>query len=407
MFIDYYEVLGIAETATSSEIKAAYRRQTLKWHPDRNHNQDTTSRMQQIIEAYQILNNNEDRQRYDAEYQKYKAYQRQKEQFDQQQKNQQYSEPEKDQKETRPAYNDYQVHDDVLNDRMNSAKKQAADLAKQSIEDLVGMIQAGAKAAGKEVVSMLGCIVMAGIIILILSIFVRACNYSSQPISYNDKAAHPIESPKKITPAAIPIDTFENEKSYNVFVLKDVGYISIPASMELQSGAYKKVVADGLKTLGRKYHFFVSDDRVVFQQEGLNTLSEKGFSLYARVIIETEFGYFDDYPKQTDDFSLTPSASTRINSSLRQQVSEGLKGTGLYIVEWKGVSTVKVNNSVALKIAFVRRLNDNPNVYVEQYQFYNNDRMHSVTLSYRQQDSLVWKPLFAKTISSFHLTNIK
>lgn len=54
----YYQILGINKNATSEEIAKAYKKQSLKWHPDRHKdNKDkATSRFQEISEAYQILN---------------------------------------------------------------------------------------------------------------------------------------------------------------------------------------------------------------------------------------------------------------------------------------------------------------------------------------------------------------
>ena len=71
MFKDYYSILGIPENVTPEQIKAAYRTQALKWHPDKNPDRDTTEQMKDINEAYSILSNADTRARYDKEYQFY------------------------------------------------------------------------------------------------------------------------------------------------------------------------------------------------------------------------------------------------------------------------------------------------------------------------------------------------
>ena len=51
---DYYEVLGVAKTASEDEIKSAYRKLALKYHPDRNKEPGAEARFKEINEAYQI-----------------------------------------------------------------------------------------------------------------------------------------------------------------------------------------------------------------------------------------------------------------------------------------------------------------------------------------------------------------
>lgn len=63
---DYYEVLGVARTASADEIKSAYRKLAMKYHPDRNPGDESAkAKFQEASEAYEVLSNPEKRQRYD------------------------------------------------------------------------------------------------------------------------------------------------------------------------------------------------------------------------------------------------------------------------------------------------------------------------------------------------------
>ncbi len=64
---DYYDILGVSKTATEAELKSAYRKMALKWHPDRNQDkkEEAETQFKEINEAYQVLSDAKKRQMYD------------------------------------------------------------------------------------------------------------------------------------------------------------------------------------------------------------------------------------------------------------------------------------------------------------------------------------------------------
>ncbi len=168
MFKNYYSILNIQESASILEIKSAFKKQAVLWHPDKNPGKDTTKQMQDIIEAKLILLDQDARTKYDYEYQIFKH------QF-------QHSTILKTPSDTQNTannknYYEHNVQDDILKRWMDNAQRQAESLLKQTIEDFKGMVmaggQAGLKAAGNQFAVQIS-IAIIGILIMVIS---RSCN---------------------------------------------------------------------------------------------------------------------------------------------------------------------------------------------------------------------------------------
>lgn len=62
---DYYEVLGVTKSASTEELKRAYRKLALEWHPDRNKSPGANEKFKEINEAYAVLSDPQKKQTYD------------------------------------------------------------------------------------------------------------------------------------------------------------------------------------------------------------------------------------------------------------------------------------------------------------------------------------------------------
>jgi len=62
---DFYSALGVPSSASTADIKTAFRRLAAHYHPDRNASPDAPARFRSVQEAYEVLSDDEKRQAYD------------------------------------------------------------------------------------------------------------------------------------------------------------------------------------------------------------------------------------------------------------------------------------------------------------------------------------------------------
>lgn len=65
--MDYYEILGVPKDASEMDIRKAYKKLAIKWHPDKNQNkkEEAEAKFREISEAYHVLSNPDERKKYD------------------------------------------------------------------------------------------------------------------------------------------------------------------------------------------------------------------------------------------------------------------------------------------------------------------------------------------------------
>ena len=193
-------------------------------------------------------------------------------------------------------------------------------------------------------------------------------------------------------------------KYYKKYLIKNVGSINIPSTMELQSGNYKKNSEKYMKELSNQYDFEISSNRIVFQQKGLNNYNRSSFNRYARVIIETKFGNFNDFEKL--DFNISKFSTIDIqelDQTFKKGILNSFYNTPIKLIKWYKLKVEKINGMSCFHIKYKRQYANNPFVIVNVYLFQNNDRMHKLTMSYRLSEESYWKTDFYKILKSFRI----
>jgi len=136
-FPNYYQRLGVSRHATKDEIKKAYRKLALEFHPDKNKSSDAHEKFIAINEAYLILYDDEARKKYNVEYDYHFG------------RKMDYTAEQKAQSE-KESYDNRKHHfdDNDLNDWSSKARQQGADYAKMAFEDFSNLVLGFVKETG-------------------------------------------------------------------------------------------------------------------------------------------------------------------------------------------------------------------------------------------------------------------
>ena len=379
MFKDYYKILGISQSASDYDIKAAYRSMSMKWHPDKNQGADAISMMQDINEAYAILKDKTKRERYDREYQKFSDAQR-------------YSKP--TQYTNTASYKtweyDYDVQDESLKEDIRSARRYAEELVKEfltSLKDVSKKAANGAWEGAKQYV-------YGGLILLIVGMFINACPKST----IDDYGIVPIENETKpntayivkASQAVMSIPEFQVPESWTKYIINNGAFsIYVPNTVELRNDydEYSK----HLKGIGIAYN----SDAVIFQQKGLSAKSPDAYKQYCRIMIQHIVGNKGDFLR----YNQTERIDNETKEFFRGIVDAELGG--FKILEEPTYKWIDINGTKVVEIKYRRSGTDNNTTACSLYLLFNDDEAVKMIVSFREKDKALWLPDFDNIIKTF------
>jgi len=184
--------------------------------------------------------------------------------------------------------------------------------------------------------------------------------------------------------------------------IKDAGSFDLPPTMEIQKGDYKIFVDEIKNIMG------YDTKSLVAQPKGVNALNRDAIKLYARVLFKTTIGNVGDYEKLNFSINTIPSnLIDELNLMSKKQTEGELARSGTKIIQWFPLKVEKINDMSCFHIKYKRQLQNSPVVMVNSYVFHNNDRLHTLVLSYRLSEEPYWKPYLEGILKSLRITNLR
>lgn len=182
--------------------------------------------------------------------------------------------------------------------------------------------------------------------------------------------------------------------------IQNVGTIDIPLTMEVQGDALSNLSKEINKRLIQE-DGSADSGRITIQQKGLNALDPEATKLYMRIMVKTTIGSPGDFKALNSRFAVTQEELKEMSLLFRTQAENQF----MRILQWDAPSVELLNEMQAIRFSYRRQIKDNPPVRVVMYIIQNYDRMHHLTMSYRESERHLWLNDFSTILSSFRITN--
>jgi hypothetical protein len=222
--------------------------------------------------------------------------------------------------------------------------------------------------------------------------FLTIFNRSKEPQYTQTKLPLPIDDPKK---RWIRVE------------ISEVGTIDLPPILEIQDEKFKARVSEYKESVKETWNVKIDEPKIVFQQKGLNQTNSNSIKRYARVIIDLTKGNPKDFSTLNQKIVMSQKELSDLDRDFKNELVSGFSNAGLKLIEWYPTEVVEINGMPAIKVSYTRQMRTEPLVLVNIYRFQNNDRMHSLTISYRVTEKEYWEQTLIDVLKSFRISNIK
>ena len=203
--------------------------------------------------------------------------------------------------------------------------------------------------------------------------------------------------------AELPLPPPDLLEGWQRVTIPEVGTIDIPPTMEVQQGTYAQLGEAVKKALMPELDTPATPGGITIQQKGLNAFDPVAFKSYVRVMVESDIGKPGECEQLGLRFEVTEDEAKELSALVRAQV----ENPRMKILEWDAPSAEVVNGMQAIRFGYRRQYQDNPAVRVTTYMFQNHDRMHRLTMSYRESEQSIWLAAIPRILASFRITNIQ
>ena len=202
----------------------------------------------------------------------------------------------------------------------------------------------------------------------------------------------------------LPIPLKKPENGWLRIKIENVSSLDLPQDMEVQGKDFVKNTKELRKIAENTWEMKFSNPKIIFQPKGVNSNDLKALNKYSRVIYEITEGNPGDFQKLSESIVYSNYELSDLSTELKMQMIKQFRKTPMKIIEWYPTQIVEINGMSSIKISYKRQHKTEPYVIVNMYKFFDYDKMHSLTLSYRENENEIWTPKFKIILESFRIT---